>query len=34
LKKAIPVMEIQKKQLKKMINTRDEQDSAYNQIMA
>ena len=27
-------MEIQKKQLKKMINTRDEQDSAYNQIMA
>lgn len=34
LKKAIPVMEIQKKQLKKMIVARDEQDSAYNQIVA
>lgn len=33
LKKAIPIMEIQKKQLKKMIATREDQNQCYSQIM-
>ena len=33
LRKALPVMEIQKRQLKKMFSVRDEQDASYVQIM-
>lgn len=33
LKRAIPVLEIQKKQLKKMLAVRDDQDQAYSSVM-
>lgn len=33
LKKAIPVMEIQKKQLKKMVVIREEQIASYSAVM-
>ena len=34
MKKAIPVMEVQKQQLKRMIETREQQNTAYAQIVA
>ena len=34
IKKAVPVLDIQKRQMKKMMETRNEQDAAYVQIMS